>query len=109
MSIIPQYSYDGSVNLILNDGLNEPKLINTRFSATGQNTYEIVDRKGNADTNIYDDSQEQFDIDTALYKTVSQIPKLQFVGENMKDYNYYKTVADICNEMNDVYKKYKIE
>lgn len=27
----------------------------------------------------------------------------------MKDYNYYKTIADICNEMNDVYKKYKIE
>ena len=100
MSIIPQYSYDGSVNLILNDGLNEPKLINTRFSATGQNTYEIVDRKGNADTNIYDDSQEQFDIDTALYKTVSQIPKLQFVGVqgggNLKvgNYHFYFRLSD---------------
>ena len=100
MSIIPQYSYDGSVNLILNDGLNEPKLINTRFSATGQNTYEIVDRKGNADTNIYDDSQEQFDIDTALYKTVSQIPKLQFIGVqgggNLKvgNYHFYFRLSD---------------
>ncbi len=27
----------------------------------------------------------------------------------MKDYNYYKTIADICNEANDVYKKFKIE
>ena len=27
----------------------------------------------------------------------------------MKDYNYYKTISDICNEANDVYKKYKIE
>ena len=52
--IIPQYSYDGSVNLIINDGLNKPKLINSRFSATGKNTYEIIDRKGNNDTNIYD-------------------------------------------------------
>jgi hypothetical protein len=52
--IIPQYSYDGSVNLILNDGYNPPRLINSRFSATGRNTYEIVDRKGNNDTNIYD-------------------------------------------------------
>ena len=29
--------------------------------------------------------------------------------ENMKDYNYYKTIADICNEHNDVYKKFKVE
>lgn len=27
----------------------------------------------------------------------------------MKDYNYYKTITDICNEANDVYKKFKIE
>jgi hypothetical protein len=42
------------VNLIINDGINIPRLINSRFSATGKNTYEIVDRKGNNDTNIYD-------------------------------------------------------
>ncbi|MGM9531704.1 hypothetical protein [Intestinibacter sp.] len=55
--IIPQYSYDGSVNLILNDGINIPRLINSRFSATGKNTYEIIDRKGNNDTNIYDSGE----------------------------------------------------
>ncbi len=27
----------------------------------------------------------------------------------MKDYNYYKTIGDICNEANDVYKKFKVE
>ena len=27
----------------------------------------------------------------------------------MKDYNYYKTISDICNEANDVYKKFKVE
>lgn len=27
----------------------------------------------------------------------------------MKDYNYYKTITDICNEANDVYKKFKVE
>lgn len=26
-----------------------------------------------------------------------------------KDYNYYKTIADICNERNDIYKKFKVE
>jgi len=54
VDIVPQYSYDGSVNLILNDGKNTPKLINSRFSATGKDTYEIIDRTGNNDTNIYD-------------------------------------------------------
>ena len=27
----------------------------------------------------------------------------------MKDYNYYKTIAEICDEANDVYKKFKVE
>lgn len=67
VNIIPQYSYDGSVNLILSDGKNQPRLINSRFSATGRNTYEIVDRKGNNDTNIYDQG-EKFEIDTSYIK-----------------------------------------
>jgi hypothetical protein len=54
VEILPQYSYDGSVNLILNDGLNIPRLINSRFTVTGKNTYKVVDRKGDNDTNIYD-------------------------------------------------------
>jgi hypothetical protein len=54
VDILPQHSYDGSVNLILNDGLNVPRLINSRFTATGNNTYKVVDRKGDNDTNIYD-------------------------------------------------------
>jgi hypothetical protein len=52
-------------------------MINSRFSATGRNTYEIVDRKGNNDTNIYDQG-EQFDIDTSLYKRIVKIPKIKF-------------------------------
>jgi len=32
VDIIPQESYDGSVNLILNDGKNVPRLINSRFA-----------------------------------------------------------------------------
>lgn len=90
--IVPQYSYDGSVNLIINDGLNIPRLINSRFSATGRNTYEIVDRKGSNDTNIYDQG-EQFDLDTSLYKVVDKIPKVTFLGTpyggNMKVGNYH--------------------
>ena len=54
VELLPQYSYDGSVNLILNDGLNIPRLINSRFTVTGKNTYKVIDRKGDNDTNIYD-------------------------------------------------------
>ena len=39
----PSYSYDGSVNLIINDNYNVPKLVNSRFSAIGDNKYQIVD------------------------------------------------------------------
>lgn len=99
VQILPQYSYDGSVNLIINDGINIPRLINSRFSATGKNTYEIVDRSGNSDTNIYD-SGEQFDIDTSLYKVVSKIPKVELIsissGGQLKvgNYHFYFKLAD---------------
>lgn len=97
--IVPQHSYDGSVNLIINDGINIPRLINSRFSVTGKNTYEVVDRKGNNDTNIYDQG-EQFDIDTSLYKRVVKIPKINFKGVysggNLKvgNYHFYFKLSD---------------
>ena len=99
VNILPQYSYDNSVNLILNDGKNKPRLINSRFSATEKNQYQIVDRKGNNDTNIYDQGS-QFDLDTSLYKQVIEIPKLRLVsinvGGNLQigNYHFYFRYAD---------------
>ena len=91
VEILSQPSYDGSVNLIINDGLNIPRLINSRFTTTGSNTYKIVDRKGDNDTNIYDQGA-QFDVDTSLFKNVNKIPKLEYLGTasgNMKVGNYH--------------------
>ena len=79
VDILPQWSYDGSVNLIINDGKNIPRLINSRFSPLGRGKYQIVDRKGNNDTNIYDQGA-QFDSDTSLYKTYVGIPKIEFIN-----------------------------
>lgn len=79
VDILPQWSYDGSVNLIINDGKNVPRLINSRFSPLGRGKYQIVDRKGNNDTNIYDQGA-QFDSDTSLYKTYVGIPKIEFIN-----------------------------
>ena len=86
-----QPSYDGSVNLILNDNLNPPRLINSRFTVHENNTYEIVDRIGNNDTNIYDDN-DQFPTDTSLYKKVTTLLNVDFnglgYGGNLKVGNY---------------------
>ena len=79
IEMLPQYSYDGSTNLVINDGKNIPRLINSRFSVIGKNQYEVVDRKGDNDVNIYDQGK-QFDIDTSLYKRVVEIPELDFLG-----------------------------
>ena len=93
-----QPSYDGSVNVILNDGINEPRMINSRFSVTGMDTYQIVDREGDNDTNIYD--KESFDTDISLYKKVNSIAKIKFMGVNtggnlpVGNYHFYFKLAD---------------
>lgn len=90
VDILTQQSYDGSVNLILNDNLNQPRMINSRFTVRAGNKYEVVDRTGSADTNLYDD--EQFITDTSLYKIYNTIPKITFngldTGGNLKVGNY---------------------
>ena len=78
VDIITQPSYDGTVNLILNDGIHTPKLINSRFTTTGKNTYKIVDRNGDSDSNIYD--EETFELKTSLFKLNSNIVKVDFLG-----------------------------
>ena len=106
VDIIPQYSYDGSVNLIINDGINQPRLINSRFSPTGRNKYEIVDRRGDNDTNIYDQG-DQFNVDTSLYKLTTTIAKLQFTGTKpsgnlpVGNYHFYFKYEDADNNQTD--------
>lgn len=92
VSLLPQKSYDNSVNLIINDGKTYPKLINNRFSVKGRNQYEIIDRKGTSDTNIYDRG-EQFKSDTSLYKITEKFAKIKLkgvsYGGNLKVGNYF--------------------
>lgn len=73
-----QESYDGSVNLILNDDINPPRLINSRFTPLENGMYKVIDREGNNDTNIYDESSLSGEIN--LYKSINQIPILDFKG-----------------------------
>ena len=102
-----QPSYDGSVNLILNDDVNNPRLINSRFSCLENNTYKIAERYKNNNTNIYRNIDPTFDIDTSLYKRITKIPKITFEGTfpggNLKvgNYNFYFKLADVDGNETD--------
>ena len=100
-----QPSYDGSVNLILNDNKNIPRLINSRFSVREKNTYEIVDRIGENDTNIY--NSKYFNNDTSLYYQYTTIPTISF--EELIDgqfpvgqYCFYITYCDSDGNESDI-------
>lgn len=93
-----QEVYDGSVNLILNDDVHVPRLVNSRFSTYEDKQYIIPDHIGNKDTNLY--QEEDLELDISLQKTISQIPRLEFEGlqENgvlkCGTYNFYFKLAD---------------
>lgn len=99
VNITPQWSYDNSVNLIINDGLNPPRLVNSRFSITERNKYQVCNRSGNNDSNIYDQG-DQFDIDTSLYKKITTIPRIKFLGTmyggnlSIGNYHFYFKYVD---------------
>lgn len=103
VNIEVQPSFDGSVNLIINNDSNKPTLINSRFSVEEGQLFTIPDHKGNRDSNLYVESQ--LDIDTGLYKTISSIPKVSFNGllDNGKmkcgSYHFYFKLAD--NDKNE--------
>lgn len=108
VDIIPQWSYDNSTNLIINDGKNPPRLINSRFSVTKKNQYQVCNRKGTNDTNIYDQG-DQFDIDTSLYKKMTTIPRLRFAGLiyggnlSIGNYHFYFKYVDEDNNESDFF------
>lgn len=78
VDIQAQPSYDGTVNLILTDDLNPPRIVNSRFSVIEDKRFKIIDRKGDNDTNIYD--QDKIDLQTRLFKNTSTIPIIDFMG-----------------------------
>ena len=100
-----QPSYDGSVNLILNDNKNIPRLINSRFSVREKDTYEIVDRIGENDTNVY--NSNSFDKDTSLYFQYEYNPIISFTGFvkgvlPVGQYCFYFTYCDSDGNESDI-------
>lgn len=101
-----QPSYDGTINLIINDDLNPPKIINSRFTPVEDDRYVIIDRKGNTDTNIY--KEDVISDVSRLYKTSEKIPYLSFQGLSeggaLKSGNYvfYFKYADADGNESDI-------
>ena len=48
-----QPSYDGTVNLIINDDKNPPRIINSRFSKIEDNRFRVITRNQKEQTNLY--------------------------------------------------------
>lgn len=48
-----QPSYDGSVNLIITDGVNPVRMVNSAFSVLPNEKYKLIERRGTYPTNYY--------------------------------------------------------
>lgn len=98
LTIDAQDSYDGTLNLIYNDSYSIPKLINTRFATIGDNKYQIIDREGQNDTNLY--PQNSFESSIALQKITKGIVDIEFRGVNgngnllVGNYVFYFKLSD---------------
>lgn len=108
-----QLSYDGSINVILTDNLNPPLIINSRFTLIEGMRYEVIDRTGSKDDNLY--SIDSFDTDLNLIIKSNMIPELSYIGQfkggklspgNYRYYYRYSTqdgnLTDIIEESGDV-------
>ena len=77
-----QKSYDNSVNLILNDDKNIPRLINSGFVVKDNNKFQIIDRIGTTNSVVGSNKYrlEHFELDTSLNKRINSIPIVNFNG-----------------------------
>lgn len=98
-----QDSYDGSVNLILIDDKNKPRIINSGFSVEPENKYKIIDRNQTVKTNWYDDLTQ-----TELIRTSNIITNFELngvrSGGQLKggNYTFYLKFGDADYNQTDV-------
>lgn len=91
-------SYDGSVNLFITDGINDPFVINSGFAKKEDNSCTLVQRIGENNTNEYNDNIVKGQ--TKLFTVVNKYPKifLQDVGKGGQltggNYTLYFKYAD---------------
>lgn len=78
VDIETQLSYDDSINLILNNNEEAPRIINTQFRVLGNNRYEYLTRNQNVATNLY--REGHIDSTTDLFLRSSNWPVIDLVN-----------------------------
>lgn len=101
-----QPSYDGSVNLILTDGKNPIRLINTGFASIGNNKGKFIRRKQNVKTNYYNENildQLTKLVRTTECKIAVDYNKVQSGGQlKGGNYTFYVRLGDDDGNKTDI-------
>ena len=106
LNIECQPSYDGTVNLILNDDKNPPRIINTRFSKIEDNRYKVISRDQLEQTNLY--RVGSIDQQTRLFRNINKIPKIDLLNISNAgqlkggNYTFYVKLADSDTNKTDI-------
>ena len=78
MDVECQTSYDGSTNLILNDDLSAPKIVNSSFTVKEGNSYERITRNQGTQTNLYRENNLKEEV--RLQRTSDKFLKIDLDG-----------------------------
>ena len=106
LNIECQPSYDGTVNLIINDDVNPPRIINSRFTTIENNRFKIINRNQSEQTNLY--KEGSIDLQTRLFRNINCIPKIAYVETSdygqLKggNYTFYVKFADDDGNKTDI-------
>ena len=98
LNIECQPSYDGTVNIIINDDKNPPRIINSRFTKIEDGRYRIINRNQRQQTNLY--REGKIDQQTRLFRNINNIPRFDLIDipefGNLKggNYTFYAKFAD---------------
>ena len=106
LNIECQPSYDGTVNLIINDDKNPPRIINSRFTKIEDGRYRIINRNQKQQTNLY--KRGKIDQQTRLFRNINNIPRFELIDVSefgqLKggNYTFYAKLADNDYNKTDV-------
>lgn len=98
-------SYDGSVNLILTDGHNPVRIINSGFSVLPNDEYKLIKRNQTVETNAYDGTKLH---DLNLIRTTHILTNIDLIevtaGGQLKggNYTFYLKFGDADYNQTDI-------
>lgn len=102
LNIDTQLSYDDSINLILNNNEDSPRLINSQFRTLGNN-YEYLTRNQSVQTNLYKEENIKNNTDLYLRSKLWPIINLHNVSETgqLMGGNYVFYIKYCDEDMNE--------